>query len=72
MTRPPDDRPGLLIVRAWRRAPDGLLVARISWTADVADGPLVTSVAGTREEIQAAVEAWLANLPGPDGAATTW
>lgn len=54
------ERTGVLVVRIWTTEDDPPQVrARITRTVDVAAGEQVVSVAGTLEEVEDAVHAWL-------------
>lgn len=60
---PPRDRAGLLVVRAWREDPaEPSLRARITEIADLESPEEVVRLAGTREELHAALDRWLDRL----------
>ncbi len=54
------ERTGVLVVRIWTTEDDPPQIrARITRTVDVTAGEQVVSVAGTLEEVENAVHAWL-------------
>lgn len=62
MDTAPPERVGLLIVRAWLQGPDQRLVARITSLPDISEHHPTVSVAGTAEDVLAAVGQWLEEL----------
>ena len=62
-TRPPGDRAGLLVVRAWREdQAEPSLRARITEIADLESPEEVIRSVGTREELHAVLDRWLDRL----------
>ena len=60
VTAPPDERTGLLVIRAWIEANgESRLCARITRTADVNRRGEVSTVAATPGQIVGTVEDWI-------------